>query len=366
MGGRRLRAMAPRTGWPGTRPGQGSGVKHRRRRPRPPERRPVRGGSPKETRTRPGARAHPGRPSWSDSVERFVGQRRSEGLVGELWLRRMRWELLRVPRLLRALRAAPIPSAPLDFGPAHLAAIRAGMPWEKPTFAIHFAALRPFLKWAGHPLGADGGAWRLPSGEPSHRRWLTRDQLVALLAKASGAARLLVGLEGLNGLRRVEALRLRVKDVFLPEATLRVLGKGRNGGRWRRIPLHPALVAPLGAWVRDRPPDARVLPYSRSGADLLLQSAARAAGFPDRGLRVSHHDLRRTFGRLAAKAGMNLVQIKNLLGHASVDMTAHYIGLDADEMREGLGRLAVFVNGEARPRGSRSPHRRRAPAGSRP
>jgi hypothetical protein len=40
---------------------------------------------------------------------------------------------------------------------------------------------------------------------------------------------------------------------------------------------------------------------------------------------------------------MDLVQLKNLYGHTSLDQTVHYIGLDEDEMRAGLDRLATFM-----------------------
>ncbi len=99
-------------------------------------------------------------------------------------------------------------------------------------------------------------------------------------------------------------------------------------------------------------PEAHVIPLSRSGADLVLRRAARRAGFPAAGLQVSHHDLRRTFGRLAHKAGMDLVQLKNLYGHSSLDQTVHYIGLDEDEMRAGLERLADFIGSVERSRSS--------------
>lgn len=93
----------------------------------------------------------------------------------------------------------------------------------------------------------------------------------------------------------------------------------------------------------DNSENSMVVPLSRSGADLALRRVANRAGFPDLGLRVSHHDLRRTFGRLAHKAGMDLVQLKNLYGHTSLDQTVHYIGLDEDEMRAGLDRLASLL-----------------------
>jgi integrase len=157
-----------------------------------------------------------------------------------------------------------------------------------------------------------------------------------LLSAARGRERILIALEGLNGLRRIEVLRLRRKDVLLDEGCLSVLGKGRNGGKWRKIPIHPVAQGLLRPFVREFSSDGRLFPLSASGADGLLQRAAHRATRPGEDFRVSHHDLRRTFGRIAYGAGMDLVQLKNLLGHSSVEMTVHYIGLDSDRMRAGL------------------------------
>jgi len=164
-----------------------------------------------------------------------------------------------------------------------------------------------------------------------------------LYASAQGASRVLVGLEALNGLRRVEVLRLRVRDVLFEEDSLSVRGKGTQGGKWRKIPLHPAVRRDLLGWVRGKDPEGPLLDLSRSGADLALARAVRAARFPTE-IRVSHHDLRRSFGRLAHDAGMDLVQLKNLLGHASIEMSVHYVGLDAARMRDGLSKFARYLD----------------------
>jgi len=259
--------------------------------------------------------------------------------VGGAWIRRMGWELQRVPRMQSAL-GCPKVTRPLDLKPEHLRAVRDRPDWTKPTVALHFAALRQFLRWARNPVALEARQWRLPAGQPSRRRWLSRSQVVQLYRGSRGTARLLVGLEALNGLRRVEVLRLRVQDVLLDEGCLRVLGKGRYGGKWRKIPVHPALLEPLRRATSGRGADDRVLPLSRSGADSMLRHAASSSGLSASGVHVSHHDLRRSFGRLAHLAGMDLVQLKNLYGHETMEMTVHYIGLDADEMRSGLERLS--------------------------
>lgn len=275
---------------------------------------------------------------WAESVETFLSSKRLSSSVGEGWITRMRWELMRVPGLQRALGQAPVGS-PNDLSVDHLRALREKQNWEKSTLALHFAALRQFLKWSHNPLADEPRYWRLPAGQPSHRRWLTKSQLLQLYHRSHGRQRLLVALEALNGLRRVEVLRLRARDVLFDEGCLRVLGKGQNGGKWRKIPLHPVVGRVLRPFIQGRPPDDRILAISRSGADQLLQAAVRASGLMTAKVRVSHHDLRRTFGRLSHEAGMDLVQLKNLFGHTSLEMTVHYIGLDADEMRSGLQKL---------------------------
>jgi integrase len=292
----------------------------------------------------------PGRPSgpeshpaaWAAEVDRFLDWKRAETSVGDEWIRRMRWELLRVPALLHRVHSPSIALSGRDLEAEHIGFLRKGLTWERPTFMIHFAALRQFLRWSGNPLADRRIVWSLPSGEPSHRRWLTKDQLKRLYRRSTGAARILVGLEALNGMRRVETLRMRFQDVLMDEDCLLVKGKGGQGGKWRRIPMHSSVRRDLARWRRGHQPDDPVLPLSKSGADLLLARAVRKARFPN-GMKVSHHDLRRSFGRLAYEAGMDLVQLKNMLGHASVEMSVHYIGLDSARMREGLERFSRVI-----------------------
>lgn len=153
---------------------------------------------------------------------------------------------------------------------------------------------------------------------------------------------MLVAVEGFNGLRRVEGLRLRAKDVLFEEGCLGVFEKGRSGGKWRTIPMHPSVREPLAGAIKGKKPEERLLPFSASRADFILRRVATQSGlYP--GVMISHHDLRRTFGHLAHEAGLDLVQLQHLQGHQSVDMTAHYIGLDAERMREGLQRFAAFM-----------------------
>jgi len=287
--------------------------------------------------------------TWNAWASRFVKDKRMSDPVGEPWLRRIDWELRRFPDLLTRV-GHPMPlRSPRDVTAESIRSLRDRLPWESTTFALHFQVLRQFLRWGQNPIASDRSLWRLPSRAPSHRRWLTRAQLVRLYRSARGAERVLIALEGLNGLRRVEVLRLRAKDILGTEGSLRVLGKGRYGGKWRNIPMQAEVRRVLESWIQGKSADDRVVPYSTSGADVLLQRAALRAGFPGQGIRVSHHDLRRTFGRLANASGMNLVSLQGLYGHASPELSAHYIGLDVDELRNALDRLASFIGPLGKP-----------------
>jgi integrase len=285
---------------------------------------------------------------WRLWVDRFLQEKGRRDAVGDAWLRRIRWELERFPRLLDRVGRRIELRSPKDVTEDSIHAMRDGLPWETSTFALHFQALRQFLRWGGNSLAGEKNLWKLPSPAPVHRRWLTREQLLTLYRSARGVEKVVIALEGFNGLRRVEVLRLRTKDVLLDQGCLRVLGKGRHGGKWRNIPMAGEVRRVLAPWVAGRGLLERVVPYSAGGVDQVLQRAARRAKFPAAGLKVSHHDLRRTFGRLANASGIDLVALQGLFGHASPELSAHYIGLDIDSLRAALDRLGAFL-GPIRP-----------------
>jgi integrase len=277
-------------------------------------------------------------------MRRFEREDLDEAGIGSLWKRRILYEIERSPRLLAQAGANPLPSTPSRFRAAHVDLLKKTLSWSPATFAIHFNAIRRFLRWARNPLATRKDIWAVPGESAGKRRWLSPEQLARLYKAAKGRERVLVALEGFNGLRRVEVLRLRLRDIDFGRQRLHVLGKGRNGGKWRTLPMSPQTASVLRSAVGTEDQSTAIIPLSKSGADVLLRRVAIRAGFPRIGLRVSHHDLRRTFGRLAHKAGMDLVQLKNLYGHSSLDQTVHYIGLDEDEMRAGLNRLSTLID----------------------
>lgn len=181
--------------------------------------------------------------------------------------------------------------------------------------------------------------------------------------------RLLLALFAYAGLRRSELLGLDWADVDLERRLLRV--RRAKGGRQRVVPIHPALeplfLDYLRVRARDPEPALFVGVHGRRLSQTILTQTflryARAAGVTER-KRVTPHTLRHVFASELLRAGANLRQIQELLGHKHLDSTQRYTRVTAHELRGAVKRLhfpardrqprrayAYDQNGEGHPRG---------------
>ena len=134
-----------------------------------------------------------------------------------------------------------------------------------------------------------------------------------------------------GGLRRAEAVLLTRADINQADGIITVLGKG---GRVRRVPMSRAVASAVEAWLVLLPPEYRsVFPLiSRSGrfladrpisggavAELLRRRTAKAGISA-----VKPHDLRRTCASDCLEAGVDVLALQRLLGHASANTTLRY------------------------------------------
>jgi site-specific recombinase XerD len=156
--------------------------------------------------------------------------------------------------------------------------------------------------------------------------------------------RLLLALFAYAGLRRSELLGLDWQDVDLERRLLKV--RRAKGGRQRTVPIHPALeplfVDYLGVRMDDPEPALFVgVQGKRLSQTILTQTFlryARAAGVTER-KRVTPHTLRHVFASELLRAGANLRQIQELLGHKHLDSTQRYTRVTAHELRGAVKRL---------------------------
>ena len=236
---------------------------------------------------------------------------------------------------------------------------------------LEVKALRAFYR-AQHALGhaLPDQAARVPS-LPRRRgqrvvRWLDGDQVRAAQAQPDGRtwlgfrAAVVLATLAETGIRTGELVALRLGDVL--EGWLYVApGKTK---RDRYVPISAALQALLGEWIRRR---AEVGPGKRAALFVTHQGlpfrgtwvvwslvsrhtrAALGVGCGPRRVGTKRgqrgtpwqgyypHLLRASYATALACDGMPLTALAQLLGHASVQTTTHYLGgVDLTHLREQL------------------------------
>src|SRR5208283_1516189 len=160
--------------------------------------------------------------------------------------------------------------------------------------------LHGFLKWAKTDIAKDEEQneelWAVSAGKASHRRWLTRPQVNALLDVAKDRERLVIVLGAWQGLRAIEIARLHWRDVNMDAGspTLTVLGKGQHGGKEATLAMNRLVWQELLPLSRGKKPSDPVYPAGYGRIDKDCRAVAKRAGIP-----FSAHDLRRAFGRIA-------------------------------------------------------------------
>jgi integrase/recombinase XerC len=148
--------------------------------------------------------------------------------------------------------------------------------------------------------------------------------------------RVIAALPYYAGLRIGEVVGLDVADVSLSarKGTLRVLGKGRDDGKIRTVPMHADLRGYLQAWLAVRPThigaglpalllSARGTRITDRAARTIITAVGDSAGITDT-QPFGPHVLRHTFATQLIRHGVDLVTVAELLGHARLDTVRLY------------------------------------------
>jgi integrase len=159
----------------------------------------------------------------------------------------------------------------------------------------------------------------------------------------------IVGLMLLQGLRSKELVDLNRDDLLLPEAQLRVRGKG---DKTRFLPLAPEANQLLDHYLRTERPQA-------SGAALFVSLKGRARGrrMTLAGLRslfrhhrqttgiklANPHRFRHTFASDMVRAGVSLPALMKLMGHANIQTTLVYIDVTPLDVYQQYARAVAQV-----------------------
>lgn len=182
---------------------------------------------------------------------------------------------------------------------------------------------------------------------------LTGEEIGAFLADLhTHRDRAIVLVMLLGGLRAGEVRRLRLADVDQGRRMLRVVGKG---GRERAVPVDGAFFAELAAYLRvERPaglatPECFVVLHGPTAGQPLTESGLRSVFRHHRAAsgatRVRPHRLRHTYGTELAAAGMDLLVLRELMGHASPETTAGYVHLSPAQLAAEYAAARAVIGG---------------------
>jgi site-specific recombinase XerD len=157
----------------------------------------------------------------------------------------------------------------------------------------------------------------------------------------------IVGLMLLQGLRSQEVMSLNREDVRLPEAQIRVRGKG---AKTRFLPLAPEAVQLLDHYLRLERPNVATPPLFVS-----LKGRARGARMTSAGFRslfryhrhttgvalANPHRFRHTFATDMLRAGVSLPALMRLMGHAHIQTTLIYVQVTPLDVYQQYARAAA-------------------------
>ena len=135
-----------------------------------------------------------------------------------------------------------------------------------------------------------------------------------------------------TGMRVGELVMLDVSDVDLAAGRVRVVGRGN---RERSLPLDEATVSSIRAYLDQARPyltrnassqtalvvNQRGQRLTRQGFWLIMKGLVRDAGLPQ---AITPHTLRHSFATHRIGQGLDLEELRQLLGHASIATTQIY------------------------------------------
>lgn len=140
--------------------------------------------------------------------------------------------------------------------------------------------------------------------------------------------RLLIGLCYGCGLRCAEVRSLRRADVDTERGMVHV--RQGKGNKDRCLPMGPLLQRGIRSYLEAEQPTHFLFEgnngqvYSQRGAQWALTEAVKKAGILK---DVTLHTLRHTYATHLLEQGVNILTIKDLLGHAHIDTTMVYLHL---------------------------------------
>jgi integrase len=177
-----------------------------------------------------------------------------------------------------------------------------------------------------------------PEKDNLKERILTQEEEQRLLAVCPPRLRSMIIVALNTGMRLGEILGLRWNQVDLTSGRIRV--ERTKSGRIRYVDINKVLIAEFRGLREGRGRSEFVFTSPITGqpfvdAGSAWATACRRASI--KGLRF--HDLRHTFATRLIEHGVNLITVKDLLGHSSVEITQRYTHPNESLKKEAVAAL---------------------------
>ena len=175
---------------------------------------------------------------------------------------------------------------------------------------------------------------------------LAPDEVLRLLdAAPPGRDRVLLQVAYGCGLRLNELLHLRVGDIDSARMVIHV--RQGKGAKDRLVPLSLRLLDELRAYWRLCRPRTWLFPGQTADGTMTSSNVQRRFGRLVRrvGLtkRCSMHTLRHSYAKHLLEAGVDVLTLKALLGHASLQTTARYLHVSTRRLHQTPSLLDLLV-----------------------
>jgi len=236
------------------------------------------------------------------------------------------------------------------------------------TRNVRLAAIHSFFKFLQYSVPENMNEWqrilsiRVKKAKKRSMNYLTLDGIKLLLAQPNLSSKkgrrdlALLALMYDSAARVQEIIDLTPSSLRLTQPfTIKLVGKGNKA---RIVPLMHQEVAHLKSHMEENhllQPHANRYPLfynshkeklTRAGVHHILQCYATMAREKDPKLipdKISPHSLRHSKAMHLLQAGVNLVYIRDILGHESVQTTEVYARVDSKQKREAIEKAYTEV-----------------------
>jgi len=220
------------------------------------------------------------------------------------------------------------------------------------TWNARLWALRILCVYAGYPELTEDLEGQKRGFKPGRYRALTQQEygylvhqlelrirraVTACEALARQRERASVSLMLFAGLRVEEVAMLDVDDISIHERSGTVRIRHGKGDKERILPLNMTVRKALASWLDVRPATVSTALFTGKRSPRLTtrqhERIVKQVGTESQVPDVTPHWLRYTFAKRLEQHGAAIEQIRDLLGHASIETTRRYLSAAFDELQ---------------------------------